>query len=80
MNAIQLPDKETDDLFLEGETVECSAAVTLEALQRGIFEEGEKIVVLLSNRKKYLGEIKGFSYEVIKQYAEGKLLVTKMTR
>lgn len=77
MNAIELTSKPMDNLFLEGETVSCDAVIPVPDLNKGVLNEGQKIVVLLSNRKKYMAKISSFSYEIVEGYAQGKLYLKR---
>ena len=77
MNVIKLPSKTIDNLFLEGETIACDAVIPVKDLNKGIVNEGQKIVVLLTNRKKYMAKVSAFSYTIVNDYAQGKLYLKK---
>lgn len=64
-------------LFFKGEEVLCEAAVAHKDFSSGMMAEGEKIVIALSNGKKYMGRIKGFAYTLINEVAVGKLKVIR---
>jgi hypothetical protein len=73
VKSIQLDDQKMDKDFLEGLPVTCDAIVPLKEHLSGVLNHGQRIVVLLSNRKKYMAEVIGFSNQVTDNYAEGKV-------
>ena len=77
MNIYRLDSKQLGEAFLKGEEVLCEAAVAYKDLSSGIMAEGEKIVIALSNGKKYMGRVKGFEYTLINEVAVGKLKVIR---
>ena len=77
MNIYRLDSKQMDEAFLKGEDVLCEAAVAYKDLSSGMMGEGERIVIALSNGKKYMGKIKGFEYTLVNEVAVGKLKVIR---
>ena len=69
MQSYKLDNKKMDEDFLSGKSVWCHAVVP----DHTTLKEGEKLVVLLSNGKKYLGRIGKFNYKLEKGFASGKL-------
>ena len=62
-----------DEDFLAGKPVWCEAVVP----ESSIFKEGDRLVVLLSNGKKYLGKIGVFNHTLTNGYASGKVEITR---
>lgn len=77
MNAYKLDDKEMDKCFLKGDPVICKAVITLSDHASGALKAGEKIVVLLSTGKKYMGEIQNFNFINSNKYLEGRLEIVR---
>jgi hypothetical protein len=78
MNTYQLDDKATDQEFLDGKTVRCKA--TVKESDSAALTNGSRIVVLLSNGKKYMGEIVSFTYTVKKGHADGTMELIRFPR
>jgi hypothetical protein len=78
MNTYQLDDKTMDDQFLSGKPVACPAVVP--AKQTEHIQQGQRIVVLLSNGKKYMGEVLVHRYSVRNGVAEGVLEIIRYPR
>jgi hypothetical protein len=75
MNTYQLDDKTMDLDFLSGKPVKCKAVIReQDTAQLGT---GRRIVVLLSNGKKYMGEITDFTCQIRQGYAEGVLTLIR---
>lgn len=78
MNAYKLDDAAMDQAFLQGEIVFCQAVVReAEAIN---LKNGERIVVMLSNAKKYMGEVLSFTSKIRNGNAEGKLEIIRFPR
>lgn len=76
MNVYQLEDKATDLDFLAGKGVVCRAAIDARAKDANI-TAGEVILVLLSNGKKYKGQIREVSFITLNNFSFGELTITK---
>ena len=61
MNLYQLDSKTTDEDFLNYKPVLCEGLLTPAQLE--VFEVDKKIVIQLSNRKKYMGRVTRISIE-----------------
>lgn len=57
MNFYKLDNRSTDDNFLKGNTIQVNAIVSLQDYKAGLVKTGDKIVVMLSNGKKYMGNV-----------------------
>jgi hypothetical protein len=75
MNCYQLESKEMDQAFLIGEVVICEAALPIESL--GTLKEGDKIVIQLSNRSKYMGTIRKLHFAVNGKMATGHMKIVR---
>jgi hypothetical protein len=73
MHFYKLDSKFEDEKFLNGSSVQCPAIIAEEEFLSGKFKEGERIIVMLSNGKKYMGKIIKFSGSVSKGLAQGHL-------
>jgi hypothetical protein len=69
MNLYQLESKEMDRAFLIGEAVKCSAMLKEELFKN--IKAGDKIVVQLSNRSKYMAVIKSLDFTITNGTARG---------
>jgi hypothetical protein len=78
MNAYQLDDKIMDQEFLAGKPVQCKVVVKEPESAR--MTAGVRMVVMLSNGKKYMGEIVSFTYTVKKGHADGLLELIRFPR
>ena len=77
MHYYKLESKIDDEKFLKGESVECAAVIPEEEFLSGKFKEGAGLVIMLSNRKKYMGEILGFTGEFKNGKRDGVLRIRK---
>jgi hypothetical protein len=77
VNSYQLDNKDIDQDFLNGLPVLCKAALTKADIEANRIKVGDKIVVMLSNRSKYMGKIVNFSYTLKAGHAMGILEITK---
>lgn len=66
-----------DELFLKGEPVVCKAVLTTADHSAGVLEIGERIVILLSTGKKYMGEVQSFDFRNNGKFVEGKLEIVR---
>lgn len=66
MNLYKLESKSIDEDFLNGIPIECIAMISVQDYHAGLIKEGDKIVVMLSNGKKYMGKVTGFTFSSIK--------------
>lgn len=66
-----------DDAFLSGDIVTCSVVIPTSEHPETLKPEG-RIVVLLSNRKKYMGIIHNFNYKTEGRHARGQLELKKL--
>lgn len=57
MNFYKLDNKSTDDNFLNGKTIQCRAILSVQDYNTGVVGAGDKIVIMLSNGKKYMGKV-----------------------
>jgi hypothetical protein len=67
----QLDNKDQDQSFLEGKSIRCKAAIAEKEIDT--LNENNRIVILLSNGKKYMGKVNKFDYKIIQDRAEGYL-------
>ena len=77
MHYYKLDDKRMDAIFLNGSLVSCKAVVPYDECVSGKVKQGERIVVMLSNGKKFMGRIVNFAYVVKNGLAIGDLEVVK---
>jgi hypothetical protein len=77
MNSIQLDDKKMDEAFLQGDVVVCNVVIPNSEHPEKMKPES-RIVVLLSNKKKYMATIHNFIYKIEGRYARGKLELKKL--
>jgi hypothetical protein len=77
MHFYKLDNKLEDEKFLQGSSMQCPAIIPKEEFFSGKFKEGERIVVILSNGKKYMGRIIKFSGSVSKGLAQGHLEIMR---
>jgi hypothetical protein len=57
MNIYKLDRKSTDENFLGGNLIQCNAMISVQDYEAGLIKAGDKIVVMLSNGKKYMGNV-----------------------
>ncbi len=77
MNYYTLEDKETDKQFLNGDPVHCKIALSRQQYNDGLIRQGDKIVVMLSNGKKYMGNVVSLTFEATGGGFEGVLTIEK---
>jgi hypothetical protein len=77
MHFYKLDNKLEDEKFLNGSSVQCPAIIPEEEFVSGKFKEDERIVVMLSNGKKYMGHIIKFSGNVNDGLAQGHLEIIR---
>jgi hypothetical protein len=75
MNLYQLESKEMDTNFVRGEVVKCKAMLKYELLKN--IKVGDKIVVQLSNRSKYMGIIKSLDFTIKNGMATGSFELSR---
>lgn len=57
MNFYKLDNRSTDDNFLKGNTIQVNAVISMQDYKAGLVKAGDRIVVMLSNGKKYMGNV-----------------------
>lgn len=67
-----------DGDFLNGKTIYCKAALSLTEFIQGRIKEGEKIVIKLSNGRKYMGSVVSFRHTIKNNIVEGELEILKV--
>jgi hypothetical protein len=77
MNSYQLDDKVMDQDFLKGMPVSCKAVVLHTDVKKNNLKAGDRIVVLLSNRAKYMGIIRSVRFETKEKFAECLLEIVR---
>ncbi len=77
MDFYKLDNKEMDEKFLKGISVSCQAVIREEDHLAGKLREGSRIVIMLSNGKKYMGLVEKFSGKTINGFAEGELVIVR---
>lgn len=77
MDYYKLDNSDMDEKFLKGNSVTCSAVISKEDFLAGKLREGSAIVIMLSNGKKYKGQIEKFTYTTFKGYASGQLVLVR---
>jgi hypothetical protein len=75
MHIYQLESKQMDEAFLQGHSVMCEATLSQEAL--AILKAGDKIVIQLSNRAKYMGVVKQLRFTISDPVAKGFLEIVR---
>lgn len=80
MNFYQLENKNIDANFLSGKPVLCDAVITVSDYSSGMLKAGERIVVLLSSGKKFMGEINSSTFKMRGNLAEGKLEIVRYAK
>ncbi|HMG90989.1 MAG TPA: hypothetical protein VK589_13075 [Chryseolinea sp.] len=76
MNSYKLNNKDEDQDFLAGNTVKGTAAFLPDEFKNDIVVN-ERIVIILSNGKKYMGKVVNFSYAPKEAVIEGQLEIIK---
>ena len=77
MNSYKLKDKDQDQNFLTGNPVKGSAVFLKTEFKDGIINNDDRIVIILSNGKKYMGKVVSFKYTAKGEVIEGQLEITK---
>jgi hypothetical protein len=75
MYSYQLDSKELDNTFLRKDPVICLAVLHKEIYNT--LNVGDKIVIQLSNRAKYMGIIKDLKFKFIDEFAHGHMEIIK---
>jgi len=78
MNYYTLDNKAMDKDFLNGKSIHCSAALPLTEFIHGRIKEGERIVIKLSNGRKYMGSVVSFRHTIKNDVVEGELEIVKV--
>lgn len=76
MNSYKLNDKDEDQNFLAGNSVKGTAVFLKNEFENDIIKN-ERIVIILSNGKKYMGRVVNFTYAPKGEVIEGLLEVVK---
>ena len=76
MNSYKLNDKDEDQNFLAGNIVK-GAAVFLKSEFTNDIIKNERMVIVLSNGKKYMGKVVNFTYAPKGEVIEGRLEIVK---
>lgn len=71
--------KTMDNDFLEGKIVRCPITLVLTDVESGKIRVGEKLVVMLSNGKKYMGSLVHINYTLEGQFACGTIELRRLT-
>lgn len=77
MHYYKLDNPHMDEKFLNGSSVQCPAIIPAEEFLSGKFNEGERLVVMLSNGKKYMDKIIKFSGTVKNGLAQGQFEIIR---
>ena len=78
VNSYKLSDKEQDQVFLAGNAVKGSAVFLKREFKPDLIKTGGKIVVLLSNGKKYLGKVERFTFVSKDEHIEGEIEIIRV--
>jgi len=76
LNSYKLNDRDEDQNFLAGNPVN-GTAVFLKSESVNDIIKNEKIVIVLSNGKKYMGKVVNFTYASKGEVIEGRLEIVK---
>jgi hypothetical protein len=76
LNSYKLNDKDEDQNFLAGNPVKGTAVVHKDEFKNDIIKD-ERIVIILSNGKKYMGKVVNFSYAAKGEAIAGRLEIVK---
>ena len=76
MNSYKLNDKDEDQNFLAGNPVRGTAVFLKNEFKNDIIKD-ERIVIILSNGKKYMGKVANFSYAPKGEVITGHLEIVK---
>lgn len=77
MNAYKLDDRTMDKSFLSGDPIWCDVVLPIADQNSAMLEKGQKIVVLLSTGKKYMGEVVNFDFMRLNKHIKGKLEIIR---
>ena len=77
MNAYKLNNKIEDQDFLSGTPVKGTAVFLKSDFQADLIKINERIVILLSNGKKYMGKVTHFNYVSKGEIIEGEVEIVK---
>jgi hypothetical protein len=78
LNSYKLKDKDQDQNFLAGNPVKSSAVFLKTEFKNGIINNDERIVIILSNGKKYMGKVVSFNYTSKGEVIEGQLEIIRV--
>ena len=78
MNSYKLKDKDQDQNFLAGNPVKDGAVFLKTEFKDGVINNDERIVIILSNGKKYMGKVVSFNYTSKGDVIEGKLEIIRV--
>ena len=77
MKSYKFKDKDQDQNFLAGNPVKDSAVFLKTDFKDGIINNDERIVIILSNGKKYMGKVVSFNYTLHGEVVEGQLEIIR---
>ena len=77
MKSYKFKDKDQDQNFLAGNPVKDSAVFLKTDFKDGIINNDERIVIILSNGKKYMGKVVSFNYTLHGEVIEGQLEIIR---
>jgi hypothetical protein len=77
VNSYKLNDKQQDQDFLSGKTVTGPAVFLSAEFTDDIVKRDERIVVVLSNGKKYMGKVLSFTFDSKDGMVKGLLEIVK---
>jgi hypothetical protein len=77
LHSHKLKDKDQDQNFLTGNPVKDSAVFLKTEFKDGIINIDDRIVIILSNGKKYMGKVVSFNHTAKGEVIEGQLEITK---
>ena len=77
MKSYKLKDKDQDQNFLAGNPIKDSAVFLKTDFKDGIINNDERIVIILSNGKKYMGKVVSFNYTLHGKVIEGQLEIIR---
>jgi hypothetical protein len=77
LNSYKLKDKDQDQNFLAGNPVKDCAVFLKTEFKDGVINNDERIVIILSNGKKYMGKVVSFIYTPKGEVIEGQLEIIR---
>ena len=77
VNAYKLSDKSQDQDFLAGKPVKGTAVFLKSEFKDDVLKIDGRIVILLSNGKKYMGKVSRFTYTPKGEIIEGEVEIVK---